>query len=133
MFVLPKTDLKPDWSFVPNLERNLKKEFKLDKDISIALVSQAEIQKLNKTYRGKDVPTDVLTFNLDDEEDKQLGEIVICWPILKKQAKENGNTMLDELKLLTVHGVLHLMGYEHDTKKKREQMSKLEQKLLSQI
>lgn len=80
--------------------------------ISIAAVGNKEIRALNKKYRRKDKVTDVLSFAYDDEE---LGDIVICIPQVKRQAKNIGRAVRDELALMVVHGVLHLLGYDHET------------------
>jgi len=133
VFQLPKTSFKIDWSWIGRLETVLKKQFKIKQSVSIALVSQTEIRNLNKRYRGKDQATDVLTFNLGDTKDDQLGEIIICWPILQRQAKVHGNSLKQELQLLTVHGVLHLMGYEHDKQKDAVAMRSVEANILKKL
>ncbi|MBP9802284.1 rRNA maturation RNase YbeY [Patescibacteria group bacterium] len=112
LLVLNKRSHKIDFSWLTDLEKIIKKRFKLKSSISIALVSPKEIQDLNKVYRHKNKVTDVLSFNIDSEEN--LGEIVICLEQAKKQALANKKTLKSELKLLTVHGILHLLGYDHE-------------------
>ena len=107
-------------------------------ELSIALVDEAEIQRLNKTYRDKDAPTDVLSFESSDEMDRGdipliLGDVVICPAIAAAQAQEYGQTFDEEMSLLTIHGVLHLLGYNHESDAEAEEMERIERKLLSEI
>lgn len=111
-----KRGLKADFGWLENLEKIIAKRFKLKKTISVALVSNLEIQEFNKIYRHKNKVTDVLSFNMDSEE--ILGEVVICLEQTKKQAKERSQTIKSELQLLTVHGILHLLGYDHELSEK---------------
>lgn len=90
-------------------------------ELSIAIVEIAEMTELNSRYRGKDGPTDVLSFECDDpcvatESDQPvaLGDVVIAPEIAIQQAAEYGHTVEEELNLLLVHGVLHLLGYDHE-------------------
>ena len=87
------------------------------KFINVSIVSTSEIKKLNKKYRGKNSPTDVLSFNLDQKlpnGDFLIGEVVVCESTAKKQAKEYGNTYPKEVAELVEHGVLHLLGEHHE-------------------
>ncbi len=101
-----------DFSWLKTLEKIVSKKFKLKQAISIALVSELEIKNLNKVYRHKNKVTDVLSFNIDSTA--ILGEVVICLPVAKQQAKTNKKSLSSELKLLTTHGILHLLGYDHE-------------------
>ena len=112
LLLLNKRSNKIDFSWLLDLEKIIQKRFKLKTCISIALVSPKEIQVLNKVYRHKNKVTDVLSFNIDSVEN--LGEIVICLDQAKKQALANKKSLQSELKLLTVHGILHLLGYDHE-------------------
>lgn len=107
-----KRGYRVDFSWLDDFSAVAIKRFKIKKEISIAILSPAEIKKLNKIYRQKNKVTDVLSFNLDDEQ--ILGEIVICLDQAKKQAKEKKTSLQAELKLLVVHGTLHLLGYDHE-------------------
>jgi len=89
-------------------------------ELSIAIVSLAEMTELNGRFRQKDGPTDVLSFPCDDPcavvepgEPVALGDVVIAPEVAERQAAEYGHTVEDELNLLLVHGVLHLLGYDH--------------------
>lgn len=77
---------------------------------SIAIVTDEEIQPLNKQYRQKDYPTDVLSFRYDDKS----GEIVISDDRIREQAMEYGNTVHEEGMFMLVHGILHIMGWDHE-------------------
>lgn len=88
-------------------------------ELSIALVDADEIADLNKRYRDVEGPTDVLSFGCDDPcavsggEPITLGDVIIAPVIAEQQAAELGNTVESELNLLLVHGILHLLGYDH--------------------
>jgi len=85
--------------------------------INVVFVNDAYIHALNKNYREKDKPTDILSFNYFDEDPKNenetIGEIYISIDTAKRQAKEAGEIFEDELNKLFVHGFLHLHGYDH--------------------
>jgi probable rRNA maturation factor len=85
-------------------------------ELSIALVSDAEIKRLNKLYRNKNKPTDVLSFPIGEKVEDWLilGDIVISVDTAKRQAKEFGHSLEEELKRLLVHGLVHLLGYDHE-------------------
>ena len=84
--------------------------------VELALVSAPAMRKLNAFYRKKDYATDVLSFPSPAPFRVQgmLGELVICLPVLKKQARAEGHAMQRELEILIVHGVLHLLGFDHE-------------------
>jgi len=77
-------------------------------DLSIALVKKEEIRKLNVKYRQKDKPTDVLSFSYGSS-----GEVVICPDIVKENAKKYRNVFKEELARVLIHGILHILGYNH--------------------
>ena len=111
-------------------------ECDFDAEISVTIVDEAEIKELNAQYRSKDSVTDVLSFPLiefdedgemicDDcdfnEENLVLGDIVICAKRAKEQATEYGHTFEREIAFLTVHSMLHLLGYDHEHSEDMEQ------------
>lgn len=108
-------------------------------EIGINLVGQTRIRELNKKYRGKNKATNVLSFPLDAEFFKKtgvrpLGDIFICLPIAKKEAKEENISVEKKLAWLTVHGFLHLLGYDHEkSEKDAKKMFVLEKKILKEI
>jgi len=88
-------------------------------EVSIVLVGEDRMRQFNLEFADTDKPTDVLAFSdgsVDpDNQTIYHGDIIICFPIAALQASISGNSVSDELSLLTVHAVLHLLGYEHDT------------------
>ena len=99
-------------------------------NISVALVNEKQIKRLNKEYRQTNKVTNVLSFSgleLKGEKIPQ-GEIIICWPVLKKEAKIYGHPIKEELKIILVHSVLHLLGFKHGKK-----MRKKEKELLKKL
>lgn len=115
-----------------------------DPEISLLLVDDGEIQTLNHTYRGINHPTDVLSFAMEEEmtgeeipafmvmeESNILGDIVISLETAKRQADEYGHSLEREMGFLMVHGMLHLLGYDHDTEIARAEMRNKEEKILA--
>ncbi len=106
-------------------------------EIGLIIVSDYYIKKLNKKYRGKDSPTDVLSFSflepehedMSDEEDFAIGDIIISLDRAREQASEQGHSLEQEIVLLTIHGLLHLLGYDHERKEDRELMQSQEEKI----
>lgn len=97
----------------------------IDYDISIVFVDDEKIRELNKKYRNKDKPTDVLSFNLGkDPKNRIIGEIYISIPTAKKQSIENNKFLLDEIVFLSLHGILHILGYDHKHPWEKEEMEK---------
>lgn len=84
-------------------------------DMSIALVGQGRIRELNKKYRRKNKATDVLSFQYDNS-----GEVVICLKEVKKNAEKFKSTLKKELVRILIHGILHVLGYSHQTMKNKE-------------
>lgn len=107
----------------------------LDGIINVIFVTDAYIKSLNKSYRNKDEATDVLSFNYEKEmpgDDSNLvGEIYISVDTAKRQAKEHGHDLQDELNKLFVHGFLHIHGHDHEKDEDYEAMKKVEKEVLS--
>ena len=97
-------------------------------DVSIALVSDRESRSLNRRWRGKDRPTDVLSFPL--QEPGALGEVVISIDTARRQAREGGWSLAIELRRLLAHGILHCRGYGHDAPAEARRMAAAERRLL---
>lgn len=116
--------------FLREIQRALKIE---EAQITIAFVSDAEIARWNESYRKKKGPTDVLSFpdtskgTRGKKSEKNLGDIAISPETARRYAKKNVRTLQQELRVLMLHGVLHLMGYDHETD--RGEMDQMEQKL----
>jgi probable rRNA maturation factor len=105
-------------------------------DVAIALVTDQRIRRLNRDYRGKDVVTDVLSFTAEHPRDptpdragRPLGDIVIATGVAKRQAREAGHSYATELRVLALHGLLHLLGYDHDHPRDRGRMARAEARL----
>jgi probable rRNA maturation factor len=105
-------------------------------ELSVALVGDDEMAHLNEQYRDIKGPTDVLSFGCDDpcptpgDEPITLGDVVIAPEVAEEQARELGHTIEEELNLLLVHGVLHLLGYSHDSDEDAAVMQERERVLL---
>ncbi|MEZ4871476.1 MAG: rRNA maturation RNase YbeY [Bdellovibrionales bacterium] len=84
----------------------------LGKELTVLFVDAKEAQRLNKQFRGKNYATDVLSF---ESVEGELGELVLCPAVIQEQAREHGFSYRDELVYLVLHGVLHLLGYDHET------------------
>ena len=105
---------KTDFSFdIKNLEEIY--HYLTNKDIELILTTDEEIRELNKIYRNKDKATDVLSFPLEEMPGIPLGSIIISIDTAKKGALAFGHNIEDEIKLLFIHGLLHLLGYDHET------------------
>jgi probable rRNA maturation factor len=127
-------------------ELQLAKQKKSPLSLSLTLCGERKIQSLNRNYRNKDKATDVLSFpiyeNLREVESRgvisgsmlELGDIFICTPWAKKQAKSFGLSLEEEVVHLFVHGLLHLCGYDHEKSKNEEKiMFELEEKIVLKI
>jgi probable rRNA maturation factor len=100
------------------------------KEVSIAFVGDRAMKKLNRQYRGLDCPTDVLSFA---GEDDFLGEIIIDYAQIKKQAKQYSHSLREELVMILVHGLLHLLGYNDETENKRLRMIAKGEKIIEEF
>ena len=126
---LNKAGQVADFSWLGKLEKIIRNKFKLKKQISIALVGEKEIKNLNRLYRKKNKITDVLSFGVAN--DYILGEVLICADQARRQAKIKKQTYRAELQLLTVHGILHLLGYDHEKSSKEQvRQETMEKKIL---
>ena len=103
---------------------------------SIRIVDEAESRQLNQQYRGKDRPTNVLSFAADDSaylEYVHLGDLVICAPVVEREASEQGKDVLAHWSHMVVHGMLHLQGYDHDRDDEAGAMEALETEILTRL
>lgn len=108
-----------------------------DAELSIVLTDDSTIHELNRTYRGVDRPTDVLSFSQREGEDAfddpVLGDIVISLDRTRQQALEYGHSFERELGFLTVHGILHLLGWDHETPDDEQRMMAKTEEILGGI
>ncbi len=113
-------------------------------EVSVTVGNEALLHDLNKRYRGVDRPTDVLAFPLHGPEDRepfvtlaaagrQLGDVVISYPRVQRQARAYGHTEQHELAYLLIHGVLHLVGYDHHRDEDFAAMREQEERILGQL
>lgn len=100
-------------------------------EVSISLVSDAQMKKINFQFREKNKPTNVLSFPAFDN--LFLGDIVIAYETLEREAKEQKKTFNDHLTHLILHSILHLLGHDHEEEKMAQKMEKLEVKILHQL
>lgn len=133
-------DLPVDEKFLEKVaEYALRWEGVSSGELSIALVTEDEIHELNVKYRGKDYPTDVLSFQTGGPEEEiegmpyLLGDVVICPSVAARQAAEYGQAFGQEMALLLTHGILHLLGYDHEDEEEAEVMEMHEREILAGI
>jgi probable rRNA maturation factor len=103
-------------------------------EVAIAIVSDARIRALNRQFRRRDEPTDVLSFPSGDSAAPRLaprflGDVVIAERVARRQAREAGHSLTVELKVLALHGLLHLLGYDHHDPADEGRMARLERRL----
>ncbi|ANB58396.1 putative rRNA maturation factor YbeY [Anoxybacillus sp. B7M1] len=112
-------------------------------EVSISFVDNEQIRMINREYRGKDQPTDVISFALEEMGEGEteiigldappvLGDIIISVPKAQEQAKEYGHSFMRELGFLAVHGFLHLLGYDHETEEDEKEMFAKQEQILEQ-
>lgn len=102
-----------------------------DKDIAIVFSDDAQVQTLNRDFRGKDKTTNVLSFPSDAED--EWGDIILAYETIAREAHEQGKPFKAHLTHLIVHGVLHLLGYDHIEDDEAEEMEALEITILAQL
>ena len=115
-------------------------------ELGLVIATEERVKKLNRDYRGRDEPTDVLAFSAREEVGADLppfvqppdgvlhlGEVIISYPQAAIQAEEHRHSIKKEIAILIIHGVLHLLGYEHDKPELKRQMRAREAELLSYI
>jgi probable rRNA maturation factor len=107
-----------------------------DAELTVRVVGREESHELNRTYRGRDSETNVLSFPADLPEGIELsllGDIVICAPLVADEARQQGKTLGDHWAHLVVHGVLHLLGYDHQDDAEAAEMESLEISMLASL
>ena len=101
--------------------------------LTLRVVDEEEGRALNRDYRGKDYATNVLTFAYGEEDGALSGDIVLCAPVVEREAREQGKDLLAHYAHLVVHGVLHMQGYEHETDAEANEMETLEVEILHRL
>lgn len=97
-----------------------RKELVLKKEITLVFLTSTEMKKINLKYRKKNKATDILSFASADKN--SLGELLLCLPVLAKQAREQKHSLLHETAYMLVHGVLHLLGYDHELSRAEDKL-----------
>ncbi|RPF55597.1 rRNA maturation RNase YbeY [Aquisalibacillus elongatus] len=119
-------------------------EIKEDAELSVSFVNNADIQEINRDYRGKDQPTDVISFAMQEQGGEELqisgvdlpdhlGDIIISVERAEQQAEEYQHSFQRELGFLTVHGFLHLLGYDHQTVEEEKEMFERQEHILEEF
>lgn len=107
-----------------------------DVDMTIRIVDEAESHHLNITYRGKDKPTNVLSFPFESPPEVELpllGDLIICRQVVEKEAKEQNKPLMAHWAHMVVHGSLHLLGYDHIDDDEAEEMEGLETQIMQSL
>jgi len=125
------------------LRRWVKAALRRDAAMTLRIVDEAEGRELNKKYRGKDYATNVLTFVYDDEqtppglplsgEEVLAGDVVICAPVVAREAREQGKELAEHYAHLAIHATLHLQGYDHENDADAAEMEALETGLMLKL
>ena len=128
VFTKEGTSMPP---FLNSVMKNLKQVYHgLDPDrvVVVRICHENESAELNGQYLGKHYPTNVLSFPFDDSDKPSvpLGNLVICWSVLARESLDQGKSLLDHLAHLFLHGVLHLLNFDHQTESSAEQMEAIE-------
>jgi probable rRNA maturation factor len=125
-----------NWSNLAELCIKLSDEMEsnLNREICLSFCTESEIKDLNRNFRNKDSITDVLSFNFQDLQNtgeiQPLGDVIICTTRAQEQAWELGYTLRRELIFLFAHGILHLLGYDHETEEDAEKMFNLQKQVI---
>jgi probable rRNA maturation factor len=108
-----------------------------DADLSVVAGDDDRIQSLNRDFLGRDAPTDVISFPADEIDPetnrKYLGDVILAYPFAESQARERGHSVESELQLLVIHGVLHLLGFDHESKLDRVRMWAVQGRILETL
>jgi len=105
-------------------------------ELTLRIVDVAESQELNHTYRGKDKPTNVLSFPFDGPDDiplALLGDLVICAPVVEQEAAQQNKPVTAHWAHMVIHGSLHLLGYDHIQEQDAQKMEALEVQILAEL
>ena len=118
------------------VRRAARVERKIKGAVEISVIGDGEMKKINQEWRGKKTTTDVLSFAWNEDRHMKsviIGQIFISYPFVKKQAKEAGAPFMKEFTAVLIHGLLHLVGYDHNDPKKAQKMFKMQDKIACYI
>ncbi|HDX8350644.1 rRNA maturation RNase YbeY [Aeromonas veronii] len=110
--------------------------FQQEAEVTVRIVDEAESNELNLTYRGKDKPTNVLSFPFEAPPGLELpllGDLVICRQVVEREAEEQGKPLMAHWAHMVVHGSLHLLGYDHIEDEEAEEMEQLERDIMQEL
>ncbi|MBT4856954.1 rRNA maturation RNase YbeY [Candidatus Uhrbacteria bacterium] len=113
-----------------NIVRLVNDSQKADGVIALRFVDEREIHKLNRMYRGKDSVTDVLSFSYMHDPGELLGDVAICYAQAERQAPNGAS---DEVSMLIVHGILHVLGYDHEVSEDAEKMFQIQDDIVDKV
>jgi len=105
----------------------------MDYRIGLSFVDTKTIQELNDKYAGNNYPTDILSFEYNDPSQESNGDIVVCTKIAESQAKENNISIEAELSLLVAHGILHILGYDHQDEKQAASLDAMQGDIMKKL
>ena len=107
----------------------------LERDVCLRVCDSAESRDLNQTFRGRNTPTNILSFTAAgmDGVTVPLGDLALCWPVAVAEAQQQGKTVAHHVAHLCVHGVLHLLGYDHADDGDAEAMERIETQILANL
>ncbi len=126
----------PAWNAVPEVEALVRRAAlaaRPDGGVVVLLADDGAVAELNQQFRHKAGPTNVLSFPAPENPENLLGDIALAYGVCAREAAEQGKTLADHLSHLTVHGVLHLAGYDHQTDDEAEAMEELERRVLAAL
>jgi probable rRNA maturation factor len=123
------------------IEQILLKLKRPDVELGLVLLNDRQIRRLNQKYRGKDTPTDVLSFSLNNASSYKgplsppvlLGDVVISLETARRQAQEHGHALYQEVERLVIHGILHLLGFDHEATRDARRMHRKESELIKNL
>ena len=139
MSVEIEVDVEADaWLAVPGVERRVRETALAalggrDGEISLLLADDAAVRELNREWRGKDAPTNVLSFPAAESAAPHLGDVALAYETCAREAAEQGKSLSDHMTHLVAHGVLHLLGWDHDDDAEAEAMEARERALLAAL
>lgn len=109
----------------------------VDFELSVTLTDDVRIRDLNSRWRGKDKPTNVLSFPAADVPDDvtpvPLGDVILAWETVRAEAEDEGKALADHFTHLVVHGTLHLIGFDHETEAEAQEMEDTERRILADL
>lgn len=128
------------WSILPNAETLAQRAgeralamAECEGDVAVLLTDDRAVRDLNARFRGKDQPTNVLSFPAPEGSGAHLGDVCLAYETCEREATEQSKTLAAHLQHLTAHGVLHLLGYDHDVDADAEIMEALERRILAAL